>query len=178
MRAAVMRSKTLVVADIPVPEPGPGEVLVRTLACRICGSDLHALKHAEAFVESSRRAGSVFTMDLARDIVMGHEFCAEIVDHGPETRRALKLGTRVCSRPVLMRPEGPRTVGYSNDRPGGYAEYMRLTEALLLEVPNGLATEQAALTDPWPSAFTQSTRPVSSPTRRRSSSGAARSGSP
>ncbi len=148
MRAAVMRSKKLVVDDVPAPEPGPGEVLVRTLACGICGSDLHALKHAEQFVENSRRAGNLFAMDLARDVVMGHEFCAEIVDFGPETRRALQAGTRVCSRPVLMRPDGPRGVGYSNDHPGGYAEYMRLSEALLLAVPNGLATEHAALTEP------------------------------
>src|SRR5262245_33486238 len=148
MRAAVMRGKKLVVADIPSPEPGPGEVLVRTLACGICGSDLHALTHAEQFVENSRRAGNAFAMDLTRDVVMGHEFCAEIVDFGPEARRALPAGTRVCSRPVLMRREGPRTVGYSNDHPGGYAQYMRLSEALLLEVPNGLATEAAALTEP------------------------------
>ena len=46
MRAAVMRNQRLVVADVPRPEPGPGEVLVRTLACGICGSDLHALRHA------------------------------------------------------------------------------------------------------------------------------------
>jgi threonine dehydrogenase-like Zn-dependent dehydrogenase len=148
MRAAVMRNRQLVVADLPQPEPGPGEVLVRTLACGICGSDLHALKHAERFVEASRRAGSVFTMDLARDVVMGHEFCAEIVDHGPGTARTLKPGTRVCSRPSLVRPDGPRTVGYSNDTPGRFAEYMRLTEALLIPVPHGLPTEQAALTEP------------------------------
>jgi threonine dehydrogenase-like Zn-dependent dehydrogenase len=148
MRAAVMREKKLIVADVPVPAPGPGEVLVRTLACGICGSDLHALKHAEQFVESSRRAGNLFAMDLATDVVMGHEFCAEIVDFGPDTQRSLPAGTRVCSRPVLMRAEGPRTVGYSNDHPGGYGEYMRLSEALLLPVPNGLSTEHAALTEP------------------------------
>jgi threonine dehydrogenase-like Zn-dependent dehydrogenase len=123
-------------------------VLVRTLACGICGSDLHALKHAEAFVETSRRAGNPFVMDLARDVVMGHEFCAEIVEHGPGTTRALKAGTRVCSRPTLLRSTGPQSIGYSNDNPGGYGEYMRLSEALLLEVPDGLATEHAVLTEP------------------------------
>jgi threonine dehydrogenase-like Zn-dependent dehydrogenase len=148
MRATVMRKKRLVVADLPIPEPGPGEVLVKTLACGICGSDLHALKHAEKLVESARRSGGPFVMDLARDIVMGHEFCAEIVDHGPETTKALKGGTRVCSLPVLIRPSGVETVGYSNDNPGGYGEYMRLTEALLLEVPGGLSAEHAALTEP------------------------------
>jgi threonine dehydrogenase-like Zn-dependent dehydrogenase len=58
MRAAVMRDRKLVVAEVPVPEPGPGEVLVRTLACGICGSDLHALRHAEA---SSRRRAAPAT---------------------------------------------------------------------------------------------------------------------
>jgi threonine dehydrogenase-like Zn-dependent dehydrogenase len=148
MRAAVMRARQLVVADVPVPEPGPGEVLVRTLACGICGSDLHALKHADAFVETARRAGTAFVMDLGRDVVMGHEFCAEIVDHGPGTQRALPAGRRVCSRPVLLRPTGPQAVGYSNDHPGGYGEYMRLSESLLLPVPAGLPTEHAALTEP------------------------------
>jgi len=148
MRAAVMRDRKLVVAEVPVPEPGRGEVLVRTLACGICGSDLHALKHADKFVETARRAGSPMVMDLARDVVMGHEFCAEIVDHGAGTTRTLKAGTRVCSRPVLMRDTGPQAIGYSNDHPGGYGEYMRLSETLLLPVPDGLSTEQAALTEP------------------------------
>ena len=47
----------LVCADVPDPKPGPGEVLVKTLACGICGSDLHALKHAERLVEGARRSG-------------------------------------------------------------------------------------------------------------------------
>jgi len=143
-----MRQQKLVVADVPVPALGPGDVLVRTLACGICGSDLHALKHAEKFVETSRRAGNPFVMDLGRDVIMGHEFCAEIVEHGPDTTKALRVGARVCSRPTLMRPTGPQSIGYSNDNPGGYGEYMRLSEALLLEVPNGLSTEHAALTEP------------------------------
>ncbi|HUY27382.1 MAG TPA: zinc-binding dehydrogenase [Candidatus Binataceae bacterium] len=148
MRAAVMRDKKLVVADIPIPEPGPGEVIVKTLACGICGSDLHTLKHAEKLVESSKRAGGAFVMDLKRDVVMGHEFCVEVADFGPGTQKRLKAGTRACSLPVLIRPTGVSAVGYSNDNPGGYAEFMRLTEALLLEVPNGLSTERAALTEP------------------------------
>ena len=147
MRAAVMRDRKLIVADVPIREPGSGEVLVRTLACGICGSDLHALKHADKFAETSRRAGGR-PMDPTRDVVMGHEFCAEIVEHGPRTTRALNPGTRVCSRPVLLRDTGPQTIGYSNDHPGGYGEFMRLTESLLLPVPDGVPTEAAALTEP------------------------------
>jgi threonine dehydrogenase-like Zn-dependent dehydrogenase len=148
MRAAVMRNKRIVVDELPIPQPGPGEVLVKTLACGICGSDLHTLKHAEKLVEGARRSGGPFVMDLKRDIVMGHEFCAEILDHGPGSQKLHKAGTRVCSFPILLRSTGVETVGYSNENPGGYGELMRLTEALLLEVPNGLATEHAAMTEP------------------------------
>jgi len=114
MRATVMRNKKLVVADIATPEPGRGEALVKTLACGICGSDLHALKHADRLIEGAKRSGGPFVMDLNRDIVMGHEFCAEVVDYGPDSKRRLKPGTRVCAMPLLIRKGGIETVGYSN----------------------------------------------------------------
>lgn len=148
MRAAVMRERKLVVDTVPDPEPGPGEVVVKTLACGICGSDLHALKYADQFVEASRESGAPFVMDLERDVVMGHEFCAEVMEHGPDCQGTLAPGTRVCSIPVLARASGFQGIGYSNDFPGGYAEYMVLSEALLLPVPNGLSTDIAAMTEP------------------------------
>ncbi|MEY2464732.1 MAG: hypothetical protein QOH64_2870, partial [Acidimicrobiaceae bacterium] len=53
-----MREKRLVVDDVPEPSPAAGQVLVRTLACGICGSDLHALQHGELMVEMSEQAGA------------------------------------------------------------------------------------------------------------------------
>src|SRR5881394_998072 len=119
MRAAVMRDRKLIVADVPVPEPGPGEILVRTLACGICGSDLHALRHAPTMVDAARDAGIPFAMDPSRDVVMGHEFCAEVMDFGPETQRAVRAGDRIVSMPLAMGPAGVEAVGYSNTYPGG-----------------------------------------------------------
>ncbi len=148
MRAAVMRDRKLVVDDIPEPTPGPGQVLVKTLACGICGSDLHMLKFADRMLEMGRRAGQPQRMDLARDVVMGHEFCVEVLDYGPETQRRFKPGTAVCSLPVALGPDGIEGIGYSNRLPGGYAERMVLSELLLLEVPAGLPVEHAALTEP------------------------------
>jgi len=146
MRAAVMRDFRLVTDTVPDPVPGPGEVLVKTLGCGICGSDLHALKYTKQFLENSPQRTSAF--DANRDVVMGHEFCAEILDYGPGCVKRLPPGTRVCSMPILMRNGAPTSVGYSNDVPGGYAERMVLMEPLLLPVPNGLSTERAALTEP------------------------------
>jgi threonine dehydrogenase-like Zn-dependent dehydrogenase len=146
MRAAVMRKGAIQVDDVPDPRPAEGEVLVRTLACGICGSDLHFLKHSQGAAGDAGSAGVSF--DPARDLVMGHEFCAEVLDYGPATGRRFAPGTRVCSVPSLVRNRQMMGVGYSHDAPGGYGERMILNEALLLPVPNGLSTDRAALTEP------------------------------
>jgi threonine dehydrogenase-like Zn-dependent dehydrogenase len=148
MRAAVMRDRKLLVDTFPEPKPGPGEVLVKTLACGICGSDLHALKYADKMTSLAEESGGGGLMDFSGDVVMGHEFCAEVVEHGTDTQKTVAVGSRVCSVPMLLRQSGPQAVGYSNSVPGGYAEYMLLSEMMLLEVPNGLSTDVAALTEP------------------------------
>lgn len=148
MRAAVMRNKALVVDTVPDPEPGPGEAIVKTLACGICGSDLHALQYADEMVASARESDVPFAMDPRRDVVLGHEFCVEVLDYGPGTEGAVPPGRRAVSMPLLFRASGLQGVGYSNEVPGGYGELMVLNASLLLEVPNGLATEHAALTEP------------------------------
>lgn len=148
MRAVVRRGKRLIATDVADVSALPGQVIARTLACGICGSDLHAVHHLETMVEMGRRAGSSSQLDPARDVVMGHEFCAEIVDYGPQTEKRFKPGARVVSVPYAMGPNGPELVGYSNRFPGGFAEHMALTEAMLLEVPNGLPSEHAAMVEP------------------------------
>jgi threonine dehydrogenase-like Zn-dependent dehydrogenase len=148
VRAAIFRNGEIIVDEMPEPKPGPGMVLVKSLACGICGSDLHARKHAHRMVELSKHFPTRKPMDLSRDVVFGHEFCCEVLDYGPGTTGKFKPGTKVCSLPALLTAEGPQGIGYSNDNVGAYAERMLLSEALLLEVPNGLAAEHAALTEP------------------------------
>lgn len=148
MRAAIFRQGDIVVDTLSDPVPAEGQVLARTLACGICGSDLHAAKHTAQFVELARRSGNRWAMDPARDVVFGHEFCCEIVDYGPGTTRALKPGTLVCSLPMTLAGTTVQGIGYSNDIAGGFAQYMPLAERLLLPVPNGLSAAHAALTEP------------------------------
>ena len=149
MRAVVMRNQNLSVAEIADPEPGEGEVLVRVKACGICGSDLHALKHGADFVAQSKQGGTFgLDMNVDQDVVMGHEYCGEIVEFGAACEQQIAVGSHVCSIPALLRQPKIHTLGYSNEHPGGFGEYMRLTEAFLEPVPNGLPPELAALTEP------------------------------
>ncbi len=148
MRAAIFRNGNIVADSIPDPVPAAGQVLVKTLACGICGSDLHIRKHAGRMADIVKHFPSRKPMDLARDVVLGHEFCCEVIDYGPSTQRRFKPGTRVCSIPVLLNANGLQGIGLSNDVAGGYAERMVLSEPLLIEVPNGLKPEHAALTEP------------------------------
>jgi threonine dehydrogenase-like Zn-dependent dehydrogenase len=151
MRAVIRRNKQLVCDEIADLKPQAGQVLVRTLACGICGSDLHALHHMEHMIDLTRRAGGIGEgFDPTLDTVFGHEFCAEILEHGPGTTGALKAGTRIVSVPATLTPAGGvELLGFSNTLPGGFAEQMILSEAMLLPVPNGLPTDKAVLTEPF-----------------------------
>jgi threonine dehydrogenase-like Zn-dependent dehydrogenase len=148
MRAAVFRQGSIVVDTLPDPVPLPGQVLVRTRACGICGSDLHAAKHTSQFVNLATRAGNRWAMDPDRDVVMGHEFCCEVVEYGPGTTARLAPGTLVTSMPLTLAGDTVQGIGYSNDIAGGFAQYMPLADRMLLPVPNGLPAHKAALTEP------------------------------
>lgn len=151
MRATVTRKGQFFVEELPIPEPSEGDVLVKVRACGICGSDLHYFHHIDQVIDRVRKLGAP-TDDLERGvregIVLGHEFVGEIVDFGPQTQRALKAGDRVCSMPFLMRNGSPTLIGASPDTGGAYAQYMLLTEALLLRVEEDIPDEAAALVEP------------------------------
>ena len=148
MRAAVFQDGQITVQNVPDPAPEAGQVLVKTICCGICGSDLHAAKHTRQFVDLAKRASGRWTMDPARGVVFGHEFCCEVIDHGPNTPKRLKPGALVCSMPMTLRGTEVLGIGYNNDIAGGYGQFMPLADRLLLEVPNGLPATHAALTEP------------------------------
>ncbi len=87
-------------------------------------------------------------IDPSADCVFGHEFCAQIVEHGPGCTEALPVGTRVCSVPIILGSAGVEQIGYSNAYPGALAETMVLQEGLLLRVPDSLDSSLAALSEP------------------------------
>lgn len=144
MRAVTLKGGELALREIPTPVAGPGQILVRTLACAICASDLHHMDHPEV-ARADRSGMRVDAPD--QDVVMGHEYCAEIVAYGPDTAQAWPVGTRLTSPPALFVDGGMRIIGMAPDAPGGFGEYFLLSEALAKPLPDDLEPERLALID-------------------------------
>jgi threonine dehydrogenase-like Zn-dependent dehydrogenase len=153
MRAvALHRGEIVVRDDVPEPEPVFGTALVQVKACGICGSDLHFAKHGADMLALGEQMEGVPDLgapmvDLDRDVYMGHEFSAEVLELGPDTTGPA-AGTLVTSLPILLTMNGVQPIVYSNTVASGYGERMLLSAPFLLEVPNGCDANHAALTEP------------------------------
>jgi threonine dehydrogenase-like Zn-dependent dehydrogenase len=127
--------------DVPVPEPGPGQVLVRMRASAICGSDLRAIyrEHLGTGPEAYR------------GVVAGHEPAGEVVEAGPGCRR-FAAGDRVavyhiagcglceeCRLGYLIGCTSPLRAAYGWQRDGGHAEYLLADEATCVALPDSLS---------------------------------------
>lgn len=153
MRAVSCSNAQLDVIDLPTPIPAKGQLLLEVLRCGICGSDLHARQHCDEVADMMAATGYDGFMRSNQQVVFGHEFCGEVLDHGPRTRKAPRAGTRVVSVPLVRRGSDVHAVGLSVAAPGGYAEQMVVEQSLTLPVPNGLSSEAAALTEPMAVAW-------------------------
>lgn len=144
MRALVYEGPNDVkVEDIPIPKLKEGEALIRVAYAGICGSDLmiSAGKHPRA----------------RPPLVLGHEFCGEVVDVYDDEDRHW-IGKRVAVEPLIScgrcRPclEGnyhvcERLGFYGIDAPGGMAEYVAVSTNRLYDVGE-LSFEDAAIVEP------------------------------
>ena len=143
MKAAVYEGKQqFQVREIETPDPHAGQVLVRVTRSAICGTDVHA-----------------FMYDLAPPgAVLGHEIAGEIAALGPDID-GWRVGQRVVAGGGDAPPGGEppmradprfnyRTMGFGGSRTGGYAEYTLVDAWRLMEIPDGVPDEVAALTEP------------------------------
>lgn len=138
MRAAVVRAfgKPLSIENVPVPVPGPGEILVKVIACGVCHTDLHAanghwpVKPTPPFIPGHEVAGIVAAMGpgvtgLKQGDAVGvawlHDACraCEFCETGWET---------LC--------ESQHNTGYSVN--GGFAEYVIADAAFVARLPAGV----------------------------------------
>ena len=145
MKAAVLRDGRIAMDEVPEPVPAAGQVLACPLVCGICGSDLHARDHASHLCGLLHRAGFRGFMHPARPVVMGHEFCCEIIEPGSSD---LPAGARVVALPFLNGPDGVELLGYSNPYYGAFPEQMLLQPEFCLQVPGHVPTDIAALAEP------------------------------
>jgi L-iditol 2-dehydrogenase len=152
MDAALLRDfGDLTVQRVPVPQPGPGEVLCRVLACGICGTDLK-------IVAGDYRG----TWPPALPFIIGHEWSGEVATLGPGTERSgLAVGDRVvaenhtgCGACPMCRAgrynlcERVREPGfklYGHTAPGALAEYAVRPAVALHPVPPQVSDVAAAL---------------------------------
>ena len=143
MKAAVYKSKqSLVVEEIPTPEPGPDEIQIKISHSAICGTDVH-----------------VYLYDIAPpNTVLGHEFAGEVSKIGSNVTR-FKLGDRVIGMGGTPPPgkESPlrkqeqfnyRLEGITNSRTRGYAEYTVCNEWEPLKLPDNVSNLEGALAEP------------------------------
>ena len=153
MKAVVCRETRLNVVDRRDPVPGKGQALLSVLCCGICGSDLHARQHCDHWNSLMVRTGYKGFMRSDQEVVLGHEFCGEVLDHGPGSSKRIKPGTRVCALPLLRHGEAIDLIGLSGRSSGAYAERVVVEESLMMPVPNGLSADLAALTEPMAVAW-------------------------
>ncbi|TDD61676.1 alcohol dehydrogenase [Kribbella antibiotica] len=148
MRAASLTRGVIEVVDWPALRPGAGQLLVEVKRCGICGSDVHARRHADQMADVLEVCGYSGYARSEQSVVPGHEIYGEVVDHGPWTTGRFRTGTPVVAIPLVRRGRQVDGIGLSANAPGGFAEYVVVQESLTLAVPNGLAPDLAVLTEP------------------------------
>ncbi|PPU86509.1 L-threonine 3-dehydrogenase [Xanthomonas populi] len=153
MKALVKReaNKGIWLEQVPVPSPGPNEVLIKLEKTAICGTDLHIY----LWDEWSQRT-------IKPGLTIGHEFVGRVAELGSAVtgyqvgQRVSAEGHIVCGhcrncrggRPHLC----PNTVGIGVNVNGAFAEYMAMPASNLWPIPDQIPSELAAFFDPYGNA--------------------------
>jgi 2-desacetyl-2-hydroxyethyl bacteriochlorophyllide A dehydrogenase len=145
MRAAVLLApERIEMRDVPEPEPGPDDVIVRVARCGICGTDLH-----------------IFDGHYSADrlpLIPGHEIVGTVERAGAAVTE-LKPGDRVvvdnaigCGRCFYCRRNEilncPEMVQLGIHVDGGFAERVRVPARLAIPIPDDMPFDRAAVTEP------------------------------
>jgi len=135
MKAAVLRKlgQGLKIERLPIPEPGPGEILVKVAACGVCHSDLHAID-------------GDWTPPPVLPLIPGHEVAGHVAEMGAGVtgfRKGEAVGVpwmwsacgtcRFCLAGMETICKSGEATGYT--KPGGYAEYMVAKADFVAKLP-------------------------------------------
>jgi propanol-preferring alcohol dehydrogenase len=147
MRAALLCEfgKPLVLDEVPIAEPGFGQVLVRVVACGACHSDVHV---ADGEWEA-------FKPRMPKPVILGHEVAGTVAKTGPGVKR-LREGDPVgipwfyytcgeceyCRKDLEVFCDIPQVTGVTVH--GGFAEYIIAWESHAIPIPKAVPLDQAA----------------------------------
>ncbi len=152
MKAACLTGKeSIEVRDIPIPEIGPGDILLRVRSAFVCGTDVRFFFNGQKGV------------DQDHPLVLGHEFAGEIYKVGEKVTgyvpgaavaAAPNFGCGICDFCISGHSEMCResqALGVTID--GGFAEYVKIPEAAVRQgnlspIPEGVSFSEAALVEP------------------------------
>ena len=137
--------------EVPTPEIGPNDVLIRVRRTAICGTDIHIYRWDDW-------ARATIPVPMA----VGHEFSGEVVDFGSEVR-GFSVGDRVSAEGHITcgvcrncragrRHLCINTVGVGVNRPGAFAEYIAVPAFNVFRLPDAVSDDLAAIFDPFGNA--------------------------
>jgi threonine 3-dehydrogenase len=137
--------------EVPIPEIGPDDVLVKVRATTICGTDLH-IYNWDPWAQSR----------IKTPLVFGHECSGEIVEIGKNVRESkagdyVSLETHITSESsyqtkICQANVDPAVKILGIDRPGCYAEYVAVPAKVAWKNPDSMAPEIASIQEPFGNA--------------------------
>ena len=141
----------LVLQDVPMPEVGPDDALIRVLRTGVCGTDLHIYQW-DGWAQAN----------ITTPLVIGHEFVGEVVEIGTDVRD-LRPGDLVSGEGHLVcgrcrncmagrRVQCARTESVGVSRPGAFADYIALPATNVWRHAEGIDLDVAAIFDPFGNA--------------------------
>lgn len=149
MKAAVMHTPGhIAIEQLPVPEAGPDEVLIKVMAVGVCGSDVHYFEH-----------GRIGPYVVRKPIILGHE-CAGIVVACGERVTRFAPGDRVAVEPGVTcghceqcksgRYNLCPDVQFLATPPvdGAFVQYIKHREDFVFPIPDHVSFEEAAMAEP------------------------------
>jgi L-iditol 2-dehydrogenase len=155
MLAAVLKDfNNLVLEQVPIPQPGMGEVVVRIKSCGICATDFKAIKGIRRnvtfpFIPGHEPAGIVAMVGNGVTTVKeGDEVIVQPSGYCGFCRHCRAGNTHYCENAFTTGGDGPADV-----RPGAFAEYMKTTALALFPKPASLSFDAAALAEPLSGAW-------------------------
>jgi L-iditol 2-dehydrogenase len=134
--------------EVPVPVPGPREVLVKMKSVGICGSDIHYYEH-----------GRIGDFVVEEPMVLGHECAGEVVGLGAEVS-SLQIGETVALEPGIPCRRCKHCLGgrynlcpevvfmATPPHDGAFREYVTSPEDFAYRLPEGVSTEAGATIEP------------------------------